>query len=191
MDNFQRSSCGHIDGHMSSAMSTKYIIGLAAISVCAVTGAADGLARSRSHLTPRPGWQSSVAVEPDAPSSVETKLNPVCVQLTSNVNRHIGKRKAIVASLAKAATAPPPTVVAAVKGLFGATTANSLLGEQKKKIDGEDATISELNTMLVSLNCTPVAVDDNAVVPLPEDPVSGAVVEDKDRTPDLLVDHPR
>jgi hypothetical protein len=174
---------------MSCVMSAKYIIGLSAISVCAVTGAADGLARSRSHLTPRPGWQSSVAVEPDAPSSIETKLNPVCVQLTSNVNRHIGKRNALVASIDKAATAPPQTVVAAAKWLFGTPNANPVVGEQKKKIDGEDATISELNSMLVSMNCTPVAIEGNVVQPLPEDSVGGAGLEDRNRPLDLLGDH--
>jgi hypothetical protein len=172
-------------------MSSKTIIGLAAISVCAVAGATDGLAGSRSHQKPPPGWQSSVAVEPDAPSSIETKLNPVCVQLTSNVNRHIGKRKSMVASIAKAETGPPRTVVAAVKGLFGASSVNPAVTEQKKKIDSEDATIRELNTMLVSLNCTPVAIEDNAVQPQPEDPAGAAVVEDKNRALDLLVERPQ
>lgn len=191
MGNFRLPRCRHINRDTLLAMSTKNIIGLAAFSVSAVTGASDGLAGSRSHLKPPPGWQSSVAVEPNAPSSIETKLNPVCVQLTSNVNRHIGKRKAIVASNAKAATGPPRTVVAAVKGLFGTPDTNPDAAEQKKKIAGEDATIRELNTMLVSLNCTPVAIDDSVAQPLPEDSAGAAVVEDKNRALELLVDHPQ
>jgi hypothetical protein len=177
---------------MSPGMSGKYFIGLAVVSVFAAAHTAAAHVRTPGHLKHRqPDWQSSVAVEPDAPAAIETKANPVCEQLTGNIGRHIAKRQAMVISIAKSATAPPPTVVAAVKGLFGTSYANPVLTEQKKKVDAEDATISELNKMLISQNCTAVDVEHYGAQLPPENSAGAAVVEDRNRSLELLVERPQ
>ena len=136
-------------------MNRTQFLRLCAVLVCPVALAIDVAAKTPNRAKLQ-DWKSKVTAAAAAPEQAIAKANPVCDELTANVSHHIEKMQALKNEVAKSSTAPPATVAAAVKTLFGQSTVSKAETDKKQKLEGEKKTVAELNDLLVKARCKPV-----------------------------------